>query len=64
MLAGLGLNDEEYINNMIFKDGKPSVFCELFGIYCITSADACTDQSYVKDIQSKICENAAAEYHW
>ncbi|ORX34425.1 glutamate dehydrogenase [Kockovaella imperatae] len=47
VLAGLGQNDEEYINNMIFKDGKPSHFY----------------QSYVKDIQSKICENAAAEYH-
>ena len=47
VLAGLGLNDAEYIDNMIFKDGKPSTFY----------------QSYVKDIQSKICENAAAEYH-
>ncbi|TYJ56279.1 hypothetical protein B9479_002966 [Cryptococcus floricola] len=46
VLAGLGLNDEEYINQMIFKDGKSSPFY----------------QSYVKDIQQKICENAAAEY--
>ena len=28
VLAGLGLNDEEYIENMIFKDGKSSPFCE------------------------------------
>ncbi|KAK8846866.1 hypothetical protein IAR55_005956 [Kwoniella newhampshirensis] len=46
VLAGLGLNDEEYLDLMIFKDGKPSPFY----------------QSYVKDIQQKICENAAAEY--
>ena len=32
---------------MIFKDGKPSPFY----------------QSYVKDIQQKITENAAAEFH-
>ncbi|WVQ84205.1 hypothetical protein IAT38_006356 [Cryptococcus sp. DSM 104549] len=46
VLAGLGLNDEEYLDLMVFKDGKPSTFY----------------QSYVKDIQQKICENAAAEY--
>nr|KIR83237.1 glutamate dehydrogenase [Cryptococcus tetragattii IND107] len=46
VLAGLGLNDEEYIDLMIFKDGKPSAFY----------------QNYVKDIQQKICENAAQEY--
>nr|ODN97728.1 glutamate dehydrogenase [Cryptococcus depauperatus CBS 7855] len=46
VLAGLGLSDEEYIQEMIFKDGKPSVFY----------------QNYVKDIQQKICENAASEY--
>jgi glutamate dehydrogenase len=46
VLAGMGLNDEEYIENMIFKDGKSSAFY----------------QSYVKDIQQKICENAAHEY--
>ena len=28
VLAGLGLNDAEYLENMIFKDGKPSAFCE------------------------------------
>ncbi|ORY27092.1 glutamate dehydrogenase [Naematelia encephala] len=46
VLAGLGLTDAEYLELMIFKDGKPSPFY----------------QSYVKDIQQKICENAAAEY--
>ncbi|WWC59390.1 uncharacterized protein I303_101945 [Kwoniella dejecticola CBS 10117] len=46
VLAGLGLNDEEYLDLMVFKDGKSSPFY----------------QSYVRDIQSKICENAAAEY--
>ena len=30
VLAGLSLNDEEYIENMIFKDGKSSAFCELY----------------------------------
>ncbi|KAL7418622.1 NAD-dependent glutamate dehydrogenase [Cryptotrichosporon argae] len=47
VLAGLSLTDDEYINEMIFKDGKSSAFY----------------QSYVKDIQHKICENAAAEYN-
>ena len=28
VLAGLGLNDEEYIDLMMFKDGKSSSFCE------------------------------------
>lgn len=28
VLAGLGLSDSEYMENMIFKDGKPSAFCE------------------------------------
>lgn len=46
VLAGLALNTEEYLDSMIFKDGKPSVFY----------------QSYVKDIQAKIGENAAAEF--
>ncbi|WVN85676.1 uncharacterized protein L203_100825 [Cryptococcus depauperatus CBS 7841] len=46
VLVGLGLTDEEYLNEMVFKEGKPSVFY----------------QNYVKDIQQKICENAAAEY--
>ncbi|CAD6569984.1 MAG: NAD-dependent glutamate dehydrogenase [Tremellales sp. Tagirdzhanova-0007] len=48
VLAGLGLSDAEYLELMIFKDGKPSSFY----------------QSYVRDIQQKVCENAAAEYAW
>ncbi|KAE9383195.1 NAD(P)-binding protein, partial [Gymnopus androsaceus JB14] len=47
VLAGLALSTEEYVDLMIFKDGKPSEFY----------------QSYVKDIQEKITENAAAEFH-
>lgn len=47
VLAGLALSTEEYVDLMIFKDGKPSPFY----------------QSYVKDIQAKISENAAAEFH-
>lgn len=47
VLAGLSLSDAEYTEDMIFKDGKPSEFY----------------QSYVKDIQQKICENAASEYN-
>lgn len=46
VLAGLALSTEEYIDLMIFKDGKPSDFYK----------------SYVKDIQFKITENAAAEF--
>jgi glutamate dehydrogenase len=46
VLAGLALSTEEYIDLMIFKDGKPSAFY----------------QSYVCDIQAKITENAAAEF--
>lgn len=46
VLAGLALSTEEYVDLMIFKDGKPSDFYK----------------SYVKDIQSKITENAAAEF--
>ncbi|KDQ16076.1 hypothetical protein BOTBODRAFT_54204 [Botryobasidium botryosum FD-172 SS1] len=46
VLAGLGLSDKEYTDLMIFKDGKPSAFY----------------QSYVRDIQRKITENAAAEF--
>ncbi|KAF9241089.1 NADH-dependent glutamate dehydrogenase [Melanogaster broomeanus] len=46
VLAGLALSTEEYVDLMIFKDGKPSEFY----------------QSYVKDIQAKITENAAAEF--
>lgn len=47
VLAGLALTTEEYVDLMIFKDGKPSEFY----------------QSYVKDIQAKISENAANEFH-
>ena len=46
VLAGLALTTEEYTDNMIFKNGKPSEFY----------------QSYVKDIQGKIVENAANEF--
>jgi len=46
VLAGLALSTEEYVDLMLFKDGKPSQFY----------------QSYVKDIQAKIAENAAAEF--
>jgi glutamate dehydrogenase len=46
VLAGLALSTEEYVELMIFKDGKPSEFY----------------QSYVRDIQGKINENAAAEF--
>ncbi|KAJ8591101.1 NADH-dependent glutamate dehydrogenase [Rhizopogon salebrosus TDB-379] len=47
VLAGLALSTQEYTDLMIFKDGKPSDFYK----------------NYVKDIQAKICENAAAEFH-
>ncbi|KAF8495712.1 NADH-dependent glutamate dehydrogenase [Russula emetica] len=46
VLAGLALSTEEYVDLMLFKDGKPSQFY----------------QSYVKDIQDKIAENAALEF--
>ncbi|TFK40459.1 NAD-specific glutamate dehydrogenase [Crucibulum laeve] len=46
VLAGLALSTQEYIDLMIFKDGKPSEFY----------------QNYVKDIQAKISENAANEF--
>ncbi|KAI0049429.1 NAD-specific glutamate dehydrogenase [Auriscalpium vulgare] len=46
VLAGLALSTEEYIEHMIFKNGKPSDFYK----------------SYVRDIQDKITENAAAEF--
>jgi Glutamate/Leucine/Phenylalanine/Valine dehydrogenase len=46
VLAGLALSTEEYVELMLFKDGRPSQFY----------------QSYVKDIQAKIAENAAAEF--
>ncbi|KAG1751105.1 NADH-dependent glutamate dehydrogenase [Suillus lakei] len=47
VLAGLALTTQEYLDLMIFKDGKPSDFY----------------QKYVKEIQEKISENAAAEFH-
>lgn len=46
VLAGLALSTEEYVDLMLFKDGKPSQFY----------------QSYVKNIQDKIAENAALEF--
>ncbi|GJE97674.1 NAD-specific glutamate dehydrogenase [Phanerochaete sordida] len=46
VLAGLALSTEEYVDHMIFKEGKPSEFYE----------------SYVRDIQAKIVENAAQEF--
>ncbi|KAG8732549.1 NAD-dependent glutamate dehydrogenase [Ceratobasidium sp. 414] len=45
VLAGLSLSDTEYIDLMIFKDGKPSAFYE----------------SYVRDIQQIIINNASLE---
>jgi len=47
VLVGLALSTQEYVDLMIFKDGKPSDFY----------------RNYVKDIQAKISENAAAEFH-
>jgi glutamate dehydrogenase len=46
VLAGLALTTQEYVDLMIFRDGKPSEFY----------------QSYVKDVQEKIAENAANEF--
>ncbi|KAM6494297.1 NADH-dependent glutamate dehydrogenase [Amanita muscaria] len=46
VLAGLALATQEYLDLMIFKNGKPSEFY----------------QSYVKDIQAIITENAGAEF--
>ncbi|KAF7296671.1 NAD-specific glutamate dehydrogenase [Mycena chlorophos] len=46
VLAGLALSTDEYVELMIFKDGKPTAFYE----------------SYVRDVQQKITENAAAEF--
>ncbi|KAG6878078.1 hypothetical protein C0992_008614 [Termitomyces sp. T32_za158] len=46
VLAGLALSTDEYINLMVFKDGQPSEFYK----------------SYVRDVQDKIAENAAAEF--
>jgi glutamate dehydrogenase len=47
VLAGLALTTQEYLDLMVFKDGKPSDFY----------------RNYVKDIQAKIAENSAAEFH-
>jgi glutamate dehydrogenase len=47
VLAGLALSTQEYMDLMIFKNGQPSAFY----------------QSYVRDVQAKINENAAAEFH-
>ena len=47
VLAGLALNEEEYTNLMMYKDGKPSEFY----------------QNYVKDIQNIIDENARLEFN-
>lgn len=47
VLAGLALTTQEYLDLMIFKDAKPSDFYK----------------KYVKEIQDKISENAAAEFH-
>ncbi|GLB38177.1 putative NAD()-dependent glutamate dehydrogenase which degrades glutamate to ammonia and alpha-ketoglutarate [Lyophyllum shimeji] len=46
VLAGLALSTEEFTRLMIFKSGEPSEFYK----------------SYVKDVQEKIAENAAAEF--
>ncbi|KAF8632070.1 hypothetical protein AX15_002068 [Amanita polypyramis BW_CC] len=47
VLAGLALSTDEFIDLMVFKDGKPSEFY----------------QNYVKDIQSIISNNATAEFN-
>jgi len=44
--VGLSLSTQEYIDLMIFKNGKPSTFY----------------QRYVRDVQEKITENAVAEF--
>jgi glutamate dehydrogenase len=46
VLAGLALSTDEYVDLMIFKDGKPSDFYA----------------AYVRDIQATITANAAAEF--
>lgn len=43
---GLALSTQGYLDHMIFKNGKPSTFY----------------QNYVRDVQQKIKENAAAEF--
>ncbi|KAF8347207.1 NAD-specific glutamate dehydrogenase [Amanita rubescens] len=47
VLAGLVLPTEDYMNLMVFKDGRPSEFY----------------QTYVKEIQARITDNATAEFH-
>ncbi|KIJ94178.1 hypothetical protein K443DRAFT_134832 [Laccaria amethystina LaAM-08-1] len=47
VLAGLALSTQEYLDLMVFKNCKPSEFY----------------QNYVKDVQTKITENAADEFH-
>lgn len=46
VLAGLSLSNAEYLDLMVFHAGQPSPFYS----------------AYVRDIQSKITENAAAEF--
>ncbi|EPQ26318.1 uncharacterized protein PFL1_06253 [Pseudozyma flocculosa PF-1] len=46
VLCGLSLTDAEYVDSMLFKDGKPTNFY----------------LSYVRDIQTIISKNAAAEF--
>lgn len=46
VLAGLSLEDKAFFELMTFQDGKPTEFYN----------------NYVKDIQQKITENAAAEF--
>lgn len=47
VLAGLVFTTEEYMDSMVFKDGEPSKFY----------------QTYVKEIQARVIDNAAAEFH-
>jgi len=46
VLVGLALSTEEYVDLMVFKDGKPTTFYK----------------NYVRDVQQKIIDNAAAEF--
>lgn len=47
VLAGLVFMTEEYMDLMVFKDGQPPKFY----------------LTYVKDIQARVIDNAAAEFH-
>lgn len=58
------MTDEEYTESMMFKDGKPSAFCKCCSLLTFGTKLTTIDHSYVKDIQQKICQNAAAEYSW